>query len=41
MVLLTFGEALAFPQVPVIINQLTPNELTKPRYLPLTSFGVS
>ena len=39
MVLLTFGEALAFPQVPVIINQLTPNEV-KGKYLGLVnSFG--
>lgn len=39
MILLTFGEALAFPQVPVIINQLTPNEV-KGKYLGLVnSFG--
>ena len=39
MVLLTIGEALAFPQVPVIVNRITP-EGVKGKYLGLVnSFG--
>ena len=39
MVLLTIGEAFIFPQVPVIVNRITP-EGVKGKYLGLVNFLV-